>query len=378
MITARDYRTGLPIEVRIRGDRIASIAPGDGAAHDARMPFVAPGLIDIQVNGYGGLDFDSPKMTSAAWSETMRLLLSHGVTTVLPTFCTNSQAEFVRSLGVYREQMADPLLEHTMPGVHVEGPFISSEDGPRGAHNRAYTRDASLAEFEAIDAASGGRIRILSLAPERAGAVEVTRELTRRGVVVSIAHTNASAEQFDAAVRAGAKFSTHLGNGGHVMINRHRNYLYDQLADDRLWASVIPDGHHVPRAMFNIILRAKTLDRIVLVSDSIGLAGLAPGVYGGCELLPNGRLQIVATPAIMAGSSIALDTGVGRAVEMAGLTLTQAIDLASSQPARLVGLTDRGRLEPGNVADLIVFDWDAHACKMAVRETWVQGRKVVG
>ncbi|MDD4890404.1 MAG: amidohydrolase family protein [Phycisphaerae bacterium] len=374
MLLARDYRTGQPIEVHIKGDRIAAVAYPDAAPAD--LPFVAPGLIDVQINGYGGLDFDSDKMSPDRWAATVKMQLARGVTTFLPTFCTNSREGFIASLTRYRQVVADPMLSHVMPGVHIEGPYISSEDGPRGAHNRAYTRNPSIEEFDAITQAAGGRVTILTLAPEREGAVPFIRELARRGVIVSIAHTDASREQIEAAVAAGARFSTHLGNGGHVNINRHRNYLYDQLADDRLWASVIPDSHHVPRALFNIILRTKGLDRVVLVSDASGLAGLAPGVYGHCEILPSGRLQLVATPAIMAGSSIALDFGVGKAVQMAGLTLAEAIDLASAQPAKLVGLADRGRLDVGAVADLILFKWDAANCTMAVQETYVQGRKV--
>ena len=373
VLVARDYRTGNPIEIHLAGERIGAIAPADATA--GQLPWVAPGMIDIQVNGFGGIDFDDPNITAERWRSTARMLLGHGVTTVLPTFCTNSQEGFVAALDRYRQALADPLLAHVMPGVHVEGPFISDQDGPRGAHNRKFTRNPSMEEADAFNQACGGRLRILTLAPERDGATEVVRELTRKGVVVSIAHTMANPEQLDAAVRAGARFSTHLGNGSHPMINRHRNYFYDQLADDRLWASVIPDSHHVPAALFNIVLRAKGLDRLVFTSDSCGPAGMPPGRYGNSELLPNGRLQVADNPLSLAGSSIALDFAVGKAVEMAKLTLAQSIDLATVQPAKLMGFLDRGRLEAGATADLVLFTWDPTACKMTVLETFVQGRK---
>jgi N-acetylglucosamine-6-phosphate deacetylase len=374
ILTARHYRTGTPIEVHVAGDRIAAIVPAE--ADPAGLPYLAPGLIDIQVNGFGGIDWDSPEMSIGRWRKSVAMLLSHGVTTFLPTFCTNSRDGFVRALELYRDLIDDATMAHVLPGVHIEGPYISDLDGPRGAHNRDYTRNPSIEEIDAFTEACGERLKILTMAPERDGAIPIIREMTRRGVVVSIAHTAAAPEQLDAAVRAGARFSTHLGNGAHPMINRHRNYFYDQLADDRLWASVIPDSHHVPRALFNIVLRSKGLERIVLTSDSCGPAGMPPGVYGSSELLPSGRLQTRENSAILAGSSIALDFGVGKACEMAGLSLGQSIDLCTAQPARLVGLADRGRLENGAIADLIVFDWDAKACKMAVRETYVQGEKV--
>ncbi len=375
-ITARDYRTGRPIQVRLAAGRIAAITPAGGPA--ARLPWVAPGLIDVQVNGFGGSDFDAASMTPPRWAAAAAKLLARGVTTFLPTFCTNSRAGFLAALKRYRRAVADPLLDHVMPGVHVEGPYISDQDGPRGAHNRRYVRDPSLAEIDALDQACGGRLKILTLAPERRGAIPVIRELARRGVVVSIAHTAASPRQLDAAVRAGARFSTHLGNGSHPLIGRHRNYFFDQLADDRLWASVIPDGHHVPEALFRIVLRAKGLERALLASDAVGLAGMPPGLYGDAELLPSGRLQLRANPAILCGSAACLDLGVGNAVRMAGLSLPEAIDLSAAQPARLVGLADRGRLELGAVADLILFDWDPRACRMTVTATFVQGRRVAG
>jgi N-acetylglucosamine-6-phosphate deacetylase len=378
-LIARHYQTGQPIAVELAGGKISAIRSADSAVGDLpRLPWVAPGLIDIQINGFGGPDFDDPAMDRARWVAIVNMLLAHGVTTFFPTFCTNSRENFVAALGRYAQLLDDPVLAHVMPGVHIEGPYISDEDGPRGAHNRQYTRDPSMEEIDAFDRASGGRLRILTLAPERTGAIAVIRELARRGVLVAIGHSAATAEQLDAAVAAGARLSTHLGNGAHTLINRHRNYVYDQLADDRLWASIIPDGHHLPRALLNIMLRAKGLARVVFVSDASGPAGLPPGRYGNREVLPNGRMQVADRPEFLSGSTISLDTGVGRAVELAGLTLAQSIDLATIQPAKLMSLADRGRLEVGAAADLVLFDWDTSACKMKVRETIVLGKKMAG
>jgi N-acetylglucosamine-6-phosphate deacetylase len=378
-ITARHYRTGELVDVEMADARISAIRPSSLGAGEAgvELPYVAPGMIDVQVNGFGGAgDFDEDGDREAKWRGAATKLLAHGVTMFLPTFCTNSRQGFTSSLSEYRELIeSDPMLAHVMPGVHIEGPYISDEDGPRGAHSLEHTRDPDMAEIEEWIAACGGRLRVFTLAPERQGSVEVIRELSQRGVAVSIAHTAATTEQLDAAVRAGAKFSTHLGNGSHVTINRHRNYIYDQLADDRLWASVIPDGHHVPSALFRIMMRAKGLQRVVLTSDSVGLAGLPPGVYndGRQRITEDGKIELVAQPGILSGSWISLDVGVGRAVEMAGMPLAEAIDLCTVQPARLLNLADRGRLEEGAIADLILFDWDSDSCKMEVVDTILQG-----
>ncbi|MCG3179343.1 MAG: N-acetylglucosamine-6-phosphate deacetylase [Phycisphaerae bacterium] len=376
-ITARHFRTGQVVDVRMSDERIESIRPSDMGG-GVELPYVAPGLIDIQVNGFGGSEFDQEQMKDKSkWEAVAHLLLDRGVTMFLPTFCTNSHEGFVRALEAYSKTVqADPRMAHVMPGVHVEGPFISDQDGPRGAHNRAFTRDCNLREVEQWIAACGRRLRILTLAPERKGAADLTRELTRRGVTVSIAHTAASVDQLDAVVRAGAKFSTHLGNGSHVMINRHRNYFYDQLADDRLWASVIPDGHHVPSSLFRIVLRAKGLSSVVLTSDSCGQAGMAPGVYGGSTLDEDGRLHLTGNHDILAGSAISLDQGVGRAMEMAGISMGEAIDLCTVQPAMLLGMKDRGRLEEGAIADVILFNWNADQSRIEVVDTIVRGRSI--
>lgn len=374
-ITARHYRTGEIVEV-LMSQRIDAITPAEDPG--VELPWVAPGLIDIQVNGFGGVDWDQEKMSEPSkWGPIARMLLERGVTMILPTFCTNSREGFTKALDAYRRTVeSDDLLAHAMPGVHIEGPFISDLDGPRGAHNIKHTRDCDLAEVQEWNEACGGRLRILTLAPERRNSAEVTRELARRGVVVSIAHTAATTQQLDAVIKAGARFSTHLGNGSHVMMNRHRNYFFDQLADDRIWASVIPDGHHVPEALFRIILRAKGLDRVVLTSDSSGPAGLPPGNYGGSTLNDQGRLHLTGNPDILAGSAISLDQGVGRAVRMAGISLADAVDLCSVQPARLLGMPDRGRLAVGAIADVILFDWDPETCSFDVTDTIIRGRSI--
>src|SRR5207248_2337185 len=152
----------------------------------------------------------------------------------------------------------DRAVAHAVAGIHLEGPYISAEDGPRGAHARRHVRPPDWDEFRRLQDASGGRVRLLTLAPEHDGAVHFIERLTAAGVVVALGHTAASGERIRDAVRAGARLSTHLGNGSHAVLPRHPNYLWEQLADDGLWASVICDGHHLPPSVVRCVVRVKT------------------------------------------------------------------------------------------------------------------------
>src|SRR5205807_1149747 len=166
-----------------------------------------------------------------------------------------------------------------MPCFHLEGPYISAEDGPRGAHPLAQVRPPDLGEFQRIQEAADGNIRLVTLAPELPGALAFIDKLTAAGVVVAIGHTAASPATIRDAVSAGARLSTHLGNGSHAMLPRHDNYLWEQLAADELWASIICDGHHLPAAVMRCILRVKTPARTILTCDAGSLAGLPSGRY---------------------------------------------------------------------------------------------------
>jgi len=236
---------------------------------------------------------------------------------------------------------------------------LSAEDGPRGAHVIDHIRQADLAELERWQAACDGLVGMVTLSPHSPEAVGFVAEAGRRGVRCAIGHTHATPEQILHAVDAGAGYSTHLGNGAHATLPRHPNYIWSQLAEDRLTAGFIADGHHLPAETFRAMLRAKGRARAFLVSDATALAGMAPGRYrtavgGEVELSEDGRLSLVGTP-FLAGAARSLPDGVACAVDMAGLTLAAALELASGNPGRIVG--DRGMLRPGSPADLILFRW---------------------
>lgn len=221
--------TGYGARLRIEGDRLVSIERLV-AAPDV---WIAPGLIDVQVNGYAGHDANSPEPSAATIAAMVEALWERGVTGVCPTICTNSEEQIRRCLAAVAEACeSDARIGRSVVGVHVEGPFISREDGPRGAHPLEHIRPPSVDEYRRWQRAADGRIRIVTLSPEYAEAPEFIRAITDDGVVAAIGHTAADEEQIRAAVDAGARFSTHLGNGAHAHIRRHPNYIWELLGLD--------------------------------------------------------------------------------------------------------------------------------------------------
>jgi N-acetylglucosamine-6-phosphate deacetylase len=183
--------------------------------------------------------------------------------------------------------------------------------------------------------------------------------LAASGVVVAIGHTAATGQQIRDAVAAGAQVSTHLGNGSHALLPRHDNYIWEQLACDDLWASIITDGHHLPPAVVKCLVRAKGVDRTLLTCDAGSLAGMPPGIYRewntDLEVLPNGKIVVAGTP-YLAGSGHFTDWCVGKVIRFAGVTLAEAVDMAAIRPRQLLGLPVP-TLAVGQPADLMVFDW---------------------
>jgi N-acetylglucosamine-6-phosphate deacetylase len=242
----------------------------------------------------------------------------------------------------------------------LEGPYLSGEDGPRGAHSPAAIRPPDYDEFQRLQEAAGGRIRLLTLAPEYPEAPSLIERVVASGVAVAIGHTAADGKAIRAAVDAGARLSTHLGNGAHGQLRRHPNYIWDQLAEDRLWASMIADGYHLPACVVKTFVRAKTPERCILVSAMTGMAGMPPGRYqnsrlGDVEMLKDGRLVVAGQRHTPAGASLPIGVGVASVMRCAGVTLGQAIAMACTTPAELIGKTPPS-LEPGQPADLVQFD----------------------
>jgi N-acetylglucosamine-6-phosphate deacetylase len=369
-----DALTGHPVEA-VFGARIESVAP----AEDAGV-HLAPGFIDLQVNGFGGVDYNSPSTPREEISRSIGMLFATGVTRFYPTVITASPEEMqgaLRNLADAKEALAEG---EAMEGFHVEGPHISPEDGPRGAHPRRWVRRPDAHEFHRMQDAARGHIRLVTLAPEWPEAPRYVETLAGEGIVVAIGHTNASAVQVAEAVQAGATLSTHLGNGAQPVLPRQDSYLWAQLAEDRLAAGFIVDGIHLPGSFLKIAIRAKGLDRSLLVTDAAMPAGCAPGRYklGGqeVELTPDQRV-LLAGQTRLAGSALRMDRGIEMLMRLAGLSLAQAVGMATLNPARVARLEGRqAGLAPGERADLVEFRFHAAAERIEIQKTYLSGRLV--
>jgi len=359
-LTARRYDTGEAIRIQLRNGRIESVLPaGLSPADAAALPFIGPGLFDLQVNGYNGIWFCSEKLTTDEVEQVIQAYAQQGITRCFPTLITTSCAAIEHKLAVIRQARAkSELVRNVIAGCHVEGPFISPVDGPRGAHPLEHVRAASVFEFQRWQQAAGGLVRLVTLAPEVPGALDFIEQVAATGVVVSIGHTAASTNIIQQAIDRGARLGTHLGNGCSGLVPRHDNIFWPQLADDRLTCSVIADGWHVPNAMLNCILRCKTLDRVVLTSDVSGFGGCRPGRYTtgevAVDVLDDGRIVVAGQTQFLAGSGATTGECVAHFMTICGVSLAQAWPLASTLPASLMKIPACS-LQEGSPAHLTVF-----------------------
>ncbi|MBC7705643.1 MAG: amidohydrolase family protein [Rhodoferax sp.] len=344
--------------VELQGGLIHAVGP---APHD-ETGWLSAGLIDLQVNGFAGHDLNGGSLTVQTVHDLALAMLACGVTTFLPTLITASEARLTQALAVLaRARRALPLVARMVPYVHVEGPAIAPEDGPRGAHPAAHVRAPDLQEFHRWQAASDGLVGMVTVSPHWPQAPTYIAALVAAGVHVALGHTDASAAQITAAVDAGARLSTHLGNGLHAQINRRRSPLWSQLVEDRLCASYIADGHHLSDQVLKVMLRAKGLERSLIVSDATAIGGLPPGRYdasigGAVSLSADGRLSPNdGSGEYLAGAALPLFSGVATLMRQAGLGLGDALMLATRNPGRWVG--GRGVLAPGQRADLVRFEF---------------------
>lgn len=379
---ARRLDTGEPVRVTVSGRQIAAVEPAVPQADSANWPFVASGLFDLQINGLDGQWFAADSLTPESVLATLEGHYRLGVTRLCPTLITNSFAALEAGFNALRVACErEAWAQDMVPGCHLEGPYISAEDGPRGAHPLSQVRPCDCEELSRLQAASGDRIRLVTLAPESPGAVEFIRRAVASGVAVAIGHTAADTTQIAAAVDAGAKLSTHLGNGSHTVLRRHPNYIWDQLGEPRLWASVITDGFHLPASVIRAIVAAKGQHRTIITCDASGFAGCAPGTYdyqgSKYEVLPEGAIVVAGQRQILAGSAQSTPHCVAHAAAVTGLPLARTWDMASRNPARLLGFEVQ-RLARGSRADLVVFDHDPDNSRITVRGTIAAGRVVHG
>jgi N-acetylglucosamine-6-phosphate deacetylase len=360
-IRAHHYGTGELVDITCDRGRITTIDPPSSLPPDREAGWVAPALFDLQINGCDGLHFNSERLTPEMVRHVAAVCRRHGIGGFCPTLITNAFDAIVHGMAVVRRaRESDPSLADAIAAIHLEGPYISPEDGPRGAHPRHHVRPPDWDEFCRFQDAAGGLIRLVTLAPEIDGALPFIEKLVRSGVTVALGHTAAKGPRIRDAIGAGARLSTHLGNGSHALLPRHDNYIWEQLAADELWASLIADGHHLPPAVVRCMVRVKTPARTILTCDASPLAGLPPGCYHewdqDIEVSPEGKVVLRGT-AYLAGSGVFTDSCVGNAIRFSGVSLKDAVDMAGARPRELLGLPPH-RLEPGDPADVVFFASD--------------------
>ena len=377
-ISGIDPFSGQPVTVSFNAD-IEHMSPD--AADAVEHVYLAPGFIDVQVNGFAGADYCQAGTPIEEIGRSLDVIYSSGSSRIFPTVITNSAEEMVgalKNLANAKEQLPNSAV---MEGFHVEGPFISPKDGPRGAHPQRWVIPPDIDLFYRMQEAAGGLIKLFTLSPEWPEAPAFIEKVAATGVTVSIGHTCATSEQISAAVSAGATMSTHLGNGADKVLQRHPNYIWQQMADDRLFAGLIVDGIHIGQDFLRVALRAKGLDLPVLVTDAAPPAGCTPGEFRLGEvvvdLLPPGDRVVVHGTDRLAGSALFMHKGVEKLMTLGGVSLSDAVRLGTLNPARCCNIEGRKKgLVAGERADFVKFRCDPETREIRVLETWASGKRM--
>ena len=300
-----------------------------------------PKLIDLQVNGYKGVDFSSSKLTEEDFARACRQMLDAGISAFLPTLITSPTKVYKHNMPIIGKVIQSDEFKNRLLGVHLEGPFISPNDGVRGAHNAYWVRKPDIDYLDRLIEWSQNTIRMLTIAAEVEGAEELARHATESGIVVSLGHQRAKSGPIKALADAGARALTHLGNGVPAVMPRHENPVWAGLAEDSLVAMIITDGHHLPPSMIKVIIRAKTPQRCILTSDASPLAGMPPGSYEAlgqkAVLEPSGRLYNPDTGYLVGSSATLLDC-VNYLASLNIVTDAEIAEMAFRNPLRLLNI----------------------------------------
>jgi N-acetylglucosamine-6-phosphate deacetylase len=374
-ITANVPSIGL-CTVKWSSSEIVSVEPL--AATSDAYDIICPGFFDTQINGYMGLDFSNPETTPEAFEKVIHTLWATGVTHILPTVISNS-IDHLHTVFQHLEMIRKscPAFDSIAPGYHLEGPFLS--DGPSaGAHLPQWMRDPDWDTFASLNTSANGRIRLVTIAPERQGTVAFTTKASAHGIVVGISHTDGTCAHVHAAATAGARLNTHLGNGCPQSWDRHTAPFWAQLNNDSLMAGLICDGFHLSDEMIRLIARVKGLDNCILVSDAVHVGGMKPGRYSlqgkPIELLPSGQV-ITADRKSMAGSTLTMDAAVSHFCAVTNCSWEEALACANTVPARLFRDAQVcTTIAPGQPATFILCK--PHEARLQVLQTFVKGKEV--
>ena len=363
-------------QIQIQRDQIRSVRVVNPT--DPEELFVSPGFVDIQVNGFAGVDFSDRELDPERAISILPAIWKTGVTTFCPTLITNSIEQLARNFRTLEEaRRLDARFAESVPCYHLEGPYLSP-GGAHGAHDPTLMRSPDWDEFSRLQEAAGGNIAIVTLAPELPGACDFIRRACAAGVVVALGHTDGTPEHIHAAIEAGATLSTHLGNGCPTFIHRHQTPIWAQLASDQLQASLICDGFHLPPDLVRVIYGVKGINRCILITDAVHVANLPPGRYSmiglEIELLPSGQV-VTADRQCMAGSALSMNRAVTVFENFAGVSLSEALQAATANPGRLLrrdGIcTD---LAPAQPANLVTFRPQVSALR--IETVLLQGEQV--
>lgn len=369
------YLDGKAVSVEIV-DGVISQVKAIKVGSDFPEFYLAPGLIDIQINGYMGVDFSDQDLSPDQMHEATFALWKEGVTSYLPTVITRDHERLVRSFSLLSETLEDDIISMSIPGFHLEGPYLSPVKGYRGAHPEQHIRLPDWEEFTVFQESAQQGIKLVTVAPEMEGAIPFIQKSHESGVVVSLAHHNGTPEDIDQAVEAGASFSTHLGNGCANEINRHHNPLWPQLSNDGLSISIIADGSHLTKEEVRTFYKVKGPEGTILVSDALSFAGLPLGTYEKDGEIYELTSEVVKFPSenVLAGAATPLSRCIGKVMDFTQCSLADAIHMASTNPAKLMGLDHLGEIKEGKRADLILFTMEGG--EMHIQKTWVAGKVV--
>ena len=374
------YLTKKPVSVEIKDGKIVRIQQLKKLSDQSHPFYIAPGLIDNQVNGFAGVSFcfAGGELTKEGILKATQELWKKGVTTYLPTLTTNTTEVLKHNFALLANSKNDKELHGSIAGFHLEGPYISPIDGYRGAHPLKYVRKPDWNEFMEFYEASGKNIVTITVAPELDGSMEFIQKCTALGIIVAIGHHNGTKAIIDEAVENGARITTHLGNGCANMINRHVNPLWPQLANDKLMASIICDGFHLRDEEITVFYKVKGPDKTIITSDVTSFAALPPGEYKNeegetIELTKEGMLRLPVQN-VLYGSASPITKGVAHIMKVTGCSLAEAIRMSSTNPAKLYHLNDRGTIETGKRADLILFE--IGDSELVIKKTYVEGELV--
>ncbi|HBG77618.1 MAG TPA: hypothetical protein DDW84_02045 [Phycisphaerales bacterium] len=298
-------------------------------------------LTDLQVNGYAGVDFSSSELSESDFVSACAKLVKHGVNAFLPTVITSSEAVYKRNLSLIARMSENVEIKKHILGIHAEGPFISNKSGAVGAHNPEWTKEPDIDFLKKMQEWSNGRIKILTIAAELPNAEKLCEYATQTGISVFLGHQDAQLSDLERLADAGAKAITHLGNGMPNMVNRHDNILQYSLACDKLTATIITDGHHLPSHLIKTIIKAKGIEKIAIISDASPVAGMPPGKYqisGNDAVLEENGLFHNPTKNCMVGSSATMVECIKYMDSLGILTKEQLQKVVYHNPLKLINL----------------------------------------